>query len=137
MSIDWSKAPEGATHVTKVYAGCWYRNDEGAWYYHSPTFSWLPTAMSEDWQKELLIRPAEWRGPQDGLPPVGVEVSCYGGGGEWKRGTILAHVHGPNREQAIFQNDTDWSYGAKDNFRPIQTNRDAGYRKGEPTCSTK
>ena len=165
MSIDWSKAPEGATHCDPAIC-CWYMRSDTGWLYFDRGIWCVTVDKTGSWQNILTPRPVEWKSPQNGLPPVGMEVDCYGGGGEWKRGTILAHVHGPNREQAIFQNDTDWSYGAKEDFRPIQTDRDkaikemtgeiiypighektvikvclqlydAGYRKEKTPCSTK
>ncbi|KAJ16550.1 hypothetical protein [Pseudomonas aeruginosa] len=84
MSIDWSKAPEGATHagiIPSRKTNVWYRDidpDRGRYKYFS--------LMDESWNinsgrpiaKELIPRPAEsapaaptWDG--QGLPPVGVE----------------------------------------------------------------
>jgi hypothetical protein len=74
MNIDWSKAPEGATHATKEDSS-WYRNNNGTWYfYHESNRGWVLSGCSEEWREvHLIARPAvvAWRGPQDGLPPVG------------------------------------------------------------------
>jgi hypothetical protein len=133
--IDWSKAPEGATHCDPS-CDCWYMGSERGWLYFDRGIwcvSQIDHRIVDPCTVGLIARPFEWRGPQDELPPVGMEVDCYAGGGVWKRGTILAHVKSPSGEKAIFQAAMDWSYGAKEDFRPIQTDRD----KGEPTCSTK
>lgn len=84
MSIDWSKAPEGATHWDPVdcnylrqlgeIAQCWHEREHGwtckGWQYPDD-LSIMP---------RLIKRPA-WSG--EGLPPVGLKVECliHGNGG--------------------------------------------------------
>lgn len=68
--IDWSKAPEGATHRGAIN---WFKSDGGKVY----TFDgavWHPVSW-EIWQlapfaKRPIIHADEWSG--EGLPPVGV-----------------------------------------------------------------
>ena len=76
--IDWSKAPEGATHAAaggwRCWADCWYKLDaEGNW------FAYL-MHQEDVWDKnsgpggreDLAKRPSPaWNG--EGLPPVGIE----------------------------------------------------------------
>jgi hypothetical protein len=78
MSIDWSKAPEGATHwdtgMNFRVAG-WMKLDDGIWY-------WWPVKDAKcdmKWHASLnqhmikledfIARPSSWNG--EGLPPVG------------------------------------------------------------------
>ncbi|HEJ2268236.1 TPA: hypothetical protein SLW25_001561 [Pseudomonas aeruginosa] len=101
MSIDWSKAPEGATHagiIPSLKTNVWYRDidpDRGRYKYFS--------LMDESWNinsgspiaKELIPRPAEsapaaptWDG--QGLPPVGAK--CLTDRNDFLREvTILCH----------------------------------------------
>jgi len=116
---------------------------------------------------ELTPRPAvtAWRGPEDGLPPVGTEVEAQDGY-SWKIGTVVAHVwEACFGDMVIIQCEGFWAASDATGIRPVKTEReraieemvkvveaanqlktvklvcnalyDAGYRKGEPTCSTK
>ena len=163
--IDWSKAPEGATHCDPS-CDCWYMRSD-TWLYFDRGIWCVTVDKTGSWQNILTPRPFEWRGPQDGLPPVGMEVDCYRSGSDWLRGTVVAHVQRAHRKRAIFQGDIgQWWSGAEGNFRPIQSDRDkaikemtgeiiypigheetvikvclqlydAGYRKESLSCSTK
>lgn len=68
--IDWSKAPEGATHYlpeTGHYHACWVK--EGYSMRVGTQNAWLPDEV--DSVLHLLIpRPVAWNG--EGLPPVGI-----------------------------------------------------------------
>jgi len=67
----------------------------------------------------------EWRGPQDGLPPVGMKVECYRGGEVWERGKVVAHVEADDcRWYAIVQREDGWSFHPAKYTRPIQSDRD-------------
>lgn len=78
MNIDWSKAPEGATHwdlgMNSRVAG-WMKLDDGIWY-------WWPVKDAKcdmKWHSSLnqhliemqnfIARPCDWTG--EGLPPAG------------------------------------------------------------------
>lgn len=82
--IDWSKAPEGATYcapegLSREPQVCWYRRHEGRWEYFSPNRrEWRLSANGPEFHDRLIPRPTQWRGPEDGLPPVGsmVKVVC-------------------------------------------------------------
>ncbi|CAI8909061.1 MULTISPECIES: hypothetical protein [Pseudomonas syringae group] len=90
MTIDWSKAPEGATHWDKGLEGAvagWMRLDEGQWY-------WWPVDGAQCERKwfacltpkqpksdKYIARPSGWNG--EGLPPVGTEVEVHRGKCVW------------------------------------------------------
>ena len=116
---DWSKAPEVATH----WDGVLFRDKYGAWgmdgRYRNDVFpqfdpGWIP-------------RPVQWRGPQDGLPPVGAVCEYKIGNGNWFECEIISHsrlvIKCPHLE-----NDCDQGLqivGDKEAvFRPIQSDRD-------------
>ena len=125
--IDWSKAPEGASHYVigwgffKLDLAGWFICDDGekVWRktpYQSPdNFSWWSNAVE---------RPSPaWSG--EGLPPVGVvcEVDwCE----EWHKCEVIAHFQQRCGMVAAFT--VEISDGAKsldafgaDSFRPIRT----------------
>ena len=78
--------------------------------------------------ERLTPRPAVvWRGPQDGLPPVGTEVEAQHFT-DWVRGVVVAHVNGTNGvsdlERAIVQCENAWFARGPWSIRPITTERD-------------
>ena len=92
--IDWSKAPEGATHYVfgwgffKLDLAGWFicDDDEKVWRktpYQSPdNFSW--------WGRAVERPSPDWSG--EGLPPVGVVCGkCYNSPGEYYNVKVLAH----------------------------------------------
>jgi hypothetical protein len=125
--IDWSKAPEGATHCDPAIC-CWYMRSNTGWLYFDRgiwSVSYIDHRIVDPCTVGLIARPIEWKGPQDGLPPVGMEVDCYRSGSDWLRGTVVAYVQGAYGKRAIFQGDIDeWWSGAEGDFRPIETERD-------------
>lgn len=141
MSIDWSKAPEGATHagiIPSRKTNVWYRDidpDRGRYKYFS--------LMDESWNinfgspiaKELIPRPAEsspaaptWDG--QGLPPVGIEAEIIWDSTDvaYYRAKILAH----DEDRVVFrwcEGESKGQYGSYavlnfgilPTFRPIRT----------------
>ncbi|HFQ7428301.1 TPA: hypothetical protein ACHSVW_005954 [Pseudomonas aeruginosa] len=103
MSIDWSKAPEGATHYqpeSRGFHAAWFRLQGG-----KAREMWVvipggaleqiidPTVFDESMQN-LIARPAEpatWDG--QGLPPVGIEAEIIWDSTDvaYYRAKILAH----------------------------------------------
>jgi hypothetical protein len=83
--IDWSKAPEGATHYFPL-TGEWYKaGDAGlarAW-----TGSWVLAIMYESRFKQMIKRPQPWNGK--GLPPVGTVCTAKWCGSEQGEVTVL------------------------------------------------
>ncbi|EMO9523412.1 hypothetical protein RJ634_005990 [Pseudomonas aeruginosa] len=122
MSIDWSKAPDGATHAgiipSRNTSVKWYRDIDpvrGRYEYFS--------LMDESWHisggsplaQELIPRPAEsapaaltWDG--QGLPPVGAEVEANfpvtdttGTHYHWRRVIVaVAGIPGAERECLVY-----------------------------------
>ena len=98
--IDWSKAPEGATHATpkghNYYAAFW-RIVQG-----TATDAWvvlpdgdfdhvlLPALFERD-RKELVERPSSpaWSG--EGLPPVGTHIEWFSPIYGWLGGRVVGH----------------------------------------------
>lgn len=99
MNIDWSNAPEGATHwdlgMNSRVAG-WMKLDNGIWY-------WWPVKDAKcdmKWHASLnhhkieierfIARPSDWAG--EGFPPVGLEVECtFDNWGYWLKGKVLCY----------------------------------------------
>lgn len=125
MDIDWSKAPEGATHycVGSLDNTHWrdYSEDrakywlEGEWHSH-PFTSAQCLAIPGD-----IARPV-WNG--EGLPPVGTacEVQHPEKPDTWCKCTILVW----DSECAVFSADANYPFaydgnGYPESFRPIRT----------------
>ncbi|WEU69441.1 hypothetical protein TY_21 [Pseudomonas phage vB_PaeM_Ty] len=75
MSIDWSKAPEGATHWEPSSwrnIKCWMKKEGASWFWWSEgSGEWVSTCnVSAEREATFEARPQEpWNGK--GLPPVG------------------------------------------------------------------
>ena len=121
--IDWSKAPEGATHYNPTRFG-WYKVGS-----HEPSFwdgrVWAPALYWDDRKHNCIQRPTtpSWSG--EGLPPVGVvcEVKLQE---EWRLCEIIAHFQQPQAIVAAFT--VAQFHGGKkldskiaECFRPIRT----------------
>ena len=104
--VDWSLAPEGAEFYSPPFRGlhaCWYKDVDGEvylWCASEPHWS-----QREEMIGELVERPQPkpWSGPEDGLPPLGIEFEWRYGDTEWKKGealyigeiyVILKSIHG-------------------------------------------
>ncbi|HHH9220650.1 TPA: hypothetical protein ACP303_005129 [Pseudomonas aeruginosa] len=103
MSIDWTKAPEGATHwepKSYYFAEGWMRKVGNEWsFWSEASESWvrgtLTCNVSAEREATFEARPQEeWGGK--GLPPVGVRVSIFDDGdlvyGHGESGEVIAHV---------------------------------------------
>lgn len=130
MSIDWSKAPEGATHYqpeSRGFHAAWFRLQGG-----KAREMWVvrpggalehiidPTVFDESMQNLVArpVEPATWNG--QGLPPVGLMVEWKAGlDHDWQRVTVLAYANG----DAWFQPEDGPSFivGNPANFRRIRT----------------
>lgn len=93
--VDWSLAPEGATH--KVPKGCWYKIDGDQVFCWSNTGNWsgpYPIRQYQDGSMEEMVKrqkqPITWSG--DGSIPMGAEVeihhSCWNAS-EWIKCKIM------------------------------------------------
>lgn len=124
MNIDWSKAPEDATHYNtgnKMF----YCFSRGNYYFYALNNVDLVFGGSpEDYSDSTLIeRPKKqevWHG--EGLPPVNclcetfdVDANC------WVRVEIYAHTELMGETYACAKNGTDMFYGLAREFRPIKT----------------
>lgn len=120
MDIDWSKAPEGATHVCVEGYGFPWRRQKGAEWFCWTYRGWEPIVPNIPLYK---AKPEPWTG--EGLPPVGTvcEVDyCE----SWQRCEVIAHFRQRCGMVAAFT--VDLVDGAKsldafgsDEFRPIRT----------------
>ena len=131
--VDWSLAPEGATHwamgesipvwFKDVRKGTSYQFMNEGRGYRSP---WM--IAKGDPALELVERPkpATWSGPQDGLPPVGELVDYMG-----EHCKVVAHVMERNEKGAILQGADDWFYGTEITIDPIRTAADIAAEKRE------
>lgn len=81
---------------------------------------WVDVASDHD-----LPPNKEWRGPDDGLPPVGIEcevnVSFLKEFENFKQGVVQAHVVSEGRDIAVIQLDNDFTSREARYFRPIKT----------------
>ena len=126
MEIDWSTAPEGATHWgpdTDRHCESWYEVRDGEIVRYLPADDalqpMLPAVAGSAYYHpvdDLVGRPAPWTG--EGLPPVGTVCEYYADDGVWRSCEIVAHKDG----QAVVwvSNAHIWaSSGAS--LRPIRT----------------
>ena len=138
--VDWSLAPEGATHWTpadvcnpflKFEDGKWYWFC-GAWLAYGEDDGWMSLQLSGIISKPEEKQPRSWSGPEDGLPPIGSTVYifdeephvCYADhvGSDVE---IIAHSEsGSGNETAVYRikdYDGEYNYHAliADCFRPL------------------
>ena len=130
MNIDWSKAPEGATHwdtgVNFRVAG-WMKLDDGIWY-------WWPVKDSKcdiKWHaslnqhmirlEDLIPRPSSWNG--EGPPPVGTVCEYVDRSKITRTVEVLALSNGEAWLLSIGDECESHSFITKylDSFRPIRT----------------
>lgn len=133
QEIDWSKAPEGATHYLPGRHHPWYWNDGEAWMFWTG-FVWGNVAPNSAEKKAMIKRPEEWNG--EGLPPVGTvcelvrpnemtdSFSDFLETGS--RVSIIAHFQSNGGMVAAFTyqgcgKETQVDKGSEENFRPIRT----------------
>ncbi len=90
--IDWSKAPEGATHYNHRFSG-WYKVTQiGAVFYWSGR-EWVPARYWDDRKHDCIQRPTipSWSG--EGVPAVGATLEATDqtlNDGAWTKVVILA-----------------------------------------------
>ncbi|EPQ7005998.1 hypothetical protein ACUVZE_002635 [Pseudomonas aeruginosa] len=99
MSIDWSKAPEGATHWEPngpEFNEGWMKKERNGWFFWGLGAEWkYGDDVSAEREATFEARPQKpWDGK--GLPPVGVRVSIFDDGdlvyGHGESGEVIAHV---------------------------------------------
>lgn len=125
--IDWSKAPEGATHWVGGDEP-WHKHiDEISWYWQESEQRWRPLSIcaedvEDEYRRTIVKRPLEqWTGA--GLPPIGAVCEFYWGGNDWRVCTVFAHKPNANGKiDVLVDLDGDWSFGTREHdFRPIRT----------------
>ncbi|MBA1179582.1 hypothetical protein G7008_03610 [Pseudomonas psychrotolerans] len=139
-SIDWSKAPEGATHfeaardeseidvfwrvkdgvALQVWRLIPWRQDPGE---QVETFTYGPKGCDDFDASRAVPRPVSWFG--EGLPPVGT-VCEYNLGGEWVEVEVFAHrpSDANSGTDAIFdiKPSASWMYSCRpERFRPLRS----------------
>lgn len=139
-NIDWSKAPEGATHYSSERIWPWLRDGDMPAYFDGDKWvNYNNEATGREHIEESVRIPAniEWNGT--GLPPVGTvcEVDyCE----QWHQCEVIAHFQ--QRVGMVAAFTVDMGDGAKaldafgaEYFRPIRTHeqiaaeeRDMAYR---------
>lgn len=158
MSIDWSKAPEGATHWEPTgpeFNEGWMKKEGNGWFFWGLGAEWKYGGdVSAEREATFEARPQEsWDG--QGLPPVGTVCEFAGGTyspedpfdndlREGDRVTIIAHfkdgdldlaaftfnpqVRNPNRGAACVEQG---AYGC---FRPLRTPEQIAAEEREKEC---
>lgn len=124
MNIDWSKAPEDATHAIsfegvdhrfrKMVGGKWL-----SWVTESEKWYGVGGLLSGKYIERTKKQEA-WGG--EGLPPVNCfcetldeDINC------WVKVEIYAHAEFMGETHACAKNGTDMFYGLAHEFRPIKT----------------
>lgn len=123
MDIDWSKAPEGATHYRApggVYYGGFYRLDEsGDWFFYVDSSWEFMGAPDKSESHPLASRPTKPAAPEwvDGLPKAGdkIEVDDY------RYGWIEGEVIGIDKSEMVIVCRTDCGYSGYSVYREIRT----------------
>lgn len=124
--IDWSKAPEGATHwdsgTDKVPAS-WMKLEAGDWFFWS-TYTgviggWVPCGDGKGISSRAVQRPelATWNGT--GLPPAGCEIEYRSPSRGWRPGEYIGQFIGQMvigcRETGVI------GYCPTEGVRPVRT----------------
>ena len=137
--IDWSKAPEGATHFdpSDDQGMPWMKFDNGRWYAFDG--GWLgPLGADDEFIKDnagahCIPRPTQWRGPEDGLPPVGTvcEADADTRPGGYEPCLVVWHDPAPDDDchpvLALFKSRHATKFDEPEwcsDFRPLKSDKD-------------
>lgn len=122
-------APEGTTHwdASDCRVNSFMKLEGDTWFYWPPASldpSWNEWGKSGDHDVRCMIKrpqPKPWSGPEDGLPPVGLECEVdHGNGKHWDKVTIVAH----HCEKAIYLDpvrEIHYIWGLVKDFRTVRT----------------
>lgn len=128
-----SSIPEGATHESE---GFHYRKSADGWRVFDHLGHWAESKCTNEWLDAnavaLKLTAPTWNGPEDGLPPVGLEVEVLWSSinEQYVTALILAHDEGravfrftSGQRKGEYQAERISTYnaGALSNFRPIRT----------------
>ena len=140
--IDWSKAPEGATHYFPSTEE-WYLAGNGCaplvW-----TGMWCKAFQFSQREHKCVQRPTTQSWSDEGLPPVGVVCEAgiphtSGANGEnrsivWIEGRVIAYHEIKGRQYAWFAEDDGFYPPAVLEFRPIRTPEQIAADEREAAC---
>lgn len=130
--VDWSLAPEDATHFrhdSRCYSTGgiqYYRLLDEQWFYWGEAlgFGWKSCDRPCGPVIKLSSAPdkAKWSGPEDGLPPINARIYMHlDDSDEWILGTVIAHVTLEDGDVAVAHNGKDVFNGYASDFRAIWT----------------
>lgn len=120
--VDWSKAPDGATHYNAKCRWPWLRCAPASYFCDG---GWVEYKSNDHfWECHFsgaVKRPQEWDGK--GLPPVGTVCEYRVNKDEWVSGEVFGHRVCSNGDVEVFVSlKNSWDYSsAPDRFRPIKT----------------
>ncbi|HBN9476826.1 TPA: hypothetical protein L3869_001512 [Pseudomonas aeruginosa] len=131
MSIDWNKAPEGATHYNQKLAYPWLKDGEIPMYFCPPF--WMRYCNPEEGKALIAdsvprLVPTSWDGK--GFPPIGIEAEAIWDGADiaYFRAKILAHDEGrvvfrwcEGKRKGQYGSYAVLKFGSLPAFRPLRT----------------
>ncbi|EMP3659545.1 TPA: hypothetical protein ACRNQA_005310 [Pseudomonas aeruginosa] len=121
MSIDWSKAPEGATHwepKSDEYREAWMKNVADKWFFWgSRRKAWIEDpGISAEREATFEAKPQDpWNGR--GLPPVGTNCEYRSNDG-WLQCEVVAHR---NNAAVVLNHHYEADFVPPQDLRPIRT----------------
>jgi len=140
MSVDWSEAPEGATHWDSAELGFMRPSlTVGDWDYFAVGDKWtLYGRINNQIRSDMVTRPVTWDG--EGLPPVGtvceislkssidkhaVDIERYKSHAGKKVEIVAHHDIGGGCRAAVYAYSNDFAFEyhslIEGHFRPIRT----------------
>lgn len=120
MSIDWSKAPEGATHWEPSgpeFNEGWMKKEGNGWFFWGLGAEWKYGGdVSAEREATFEARPQEaWDG--QGLPPVGTNCEYRSSDG-WLQCEVVAHR---NNAAVVLDHHYEADFVPRQDLRPIRT----------------
>ena len=117
-NVDWSKAPEGATHWMPEShhwrEGFWKREGDANYFFEDG--EWESSLAKPFGHPALVTRPApQWNG--EGLPPVGAYVEWFSPVYGWLGGRVVGH----DGTVAVISHDDGYTGCHPNGVRPIRT----------------
>lgn len=118
-NVDWSKAPEGATHWMpeshEWQEGFWKREGEVNYFFEGG--EWACSGARPFGHPALVKRPAapQWNG--EGLPPVGAAVEWFSPVYGWLGGRVVGH----DGAVAVISHNDGYTGCHPHGVRPIRT----------------
>lgn len=117
--VDWSLAPEGATHYNRNNRMFYVLDGDHYRFYCKDGKLSYGGLIGEYLEMEERPQPKPWSGPEDGLPPVNSVCEFVSSDTSWGKVKIIAHDEG----KVVFKPSGDSYYGVtpdhKAVFRPF------------------